>query len=101
MPRPAHQDAAKRILNGGVIAVRDDKMQQKIGLIVTFFLIVGAGIAAHSFGFLGLDDFLYVGKLIAGWTAYTALVAILYKGIEMLMPSILCAPTQDPTPPNA
>jgi hypothetical protein len=76
-------------------------MQQKIGLAVTAFLIVGAGLAAHSFGFLGLDDFLYVGKLIAGWTAYTVVIAIIYKGIELLMPGILCAPNQDPAPPSA
>ena len=74
-------------------------MQQKIGLTVTFFLIVGAALAAHSFGFLGLADFLYVGKLIAGWTAYTCLIAIIYKGLEMLMPGLLCAPIEDPAPP--
>lgn len=74
-------------------------MGQKIGLIVTAILIVLALLAAHSFGFLGVDDFLYVGKLLAGWTAYTCLIAIAYKGLELLMPRILCATTEDPAAP--
>lgn len=74
-------------------------MGQKIGLVATALLIVLAMLAANSFGFLGVDDFIYVGKLIAGWAAYVCLIAILYAGLERLMPSILCAPSQEPAPP--
>jgi hypothetical protein len=70
-------------------------MGRKLGLIVTALLIILAMIAAHSFGFLGIADFIYVGKLLAGWTAYTCAVAIVYSGVEKLMPGILRAPTAE------
>lgn len=74
-------------------------MGQRILLIITGILIVLAGLAAHSFGFLGIDDFFYVAKLIAGWAAYTCVIAIVYKGLELLMPGILCAPSHEDTAP--
>jgi hypothetical protein len=76
----------------------------RIGLVATGVLIVLAMLAAHSFGFLGTDDFLYVGKLLAGWTAYTCVIALLYAGLEKLIPGILCAPPAEeslPPPPAA
>jgi hypothetical protein len=78
-------------------------MGQKIGLAVTAVLIVLAMVAANSFGFLGVDDFLYAGKLLAGWTAYVCVIAIVYAGIERLMPGILCtaAPEDTANPPSA
>jgi hypothetical protein len=76
-------------------SLRSNDMGRKLGVIVTAIIIILAMIAAHAFGFLGIDDFIYVGKLLAGWTAYTCAVAIIYAGVERLMPGILRAPTAE------
>jgi hypothetical protein len=78
-------------------------MGQKFGLIAIAVLVVFALMAANSFGFLGVDDLVYAVKLIAGWTAYVAVIAIVYAGVERLMPGILCtaAPEDTASPPPA
>lgn len=66
---------------------------------VTWFLLillVAGGIAtAYRFGMLTQEQFIYVGKLIVGWTAWTAVLAVIYAGLEKVFPNFLCAPHED------
>ncbi len=75
-------------------------MGRILGLVITAVLIVLAGIAAHSFGFLGVEQFLYIGQLISGWLAWTCLVAILYAGLEKLFPGVLCSASHEDLQPS-
>ena len=75
-------------------------MGRIIGIVVTILLVVLAMLAAHSFGFLGLEQFLYMGQLLAGWLAWTCLVAIIYAGLEKLFPRVLCPPLTDDSKPQ-
>jgi hypothetical protein len=64
----------------------------KIFLIALGVLLAAAGIVVATFGFLQLEQIVYVVKLIAGWTAWTVLVAVVYAGCEKLFPNLLCPP---------
>ena len=64
----------------------------RIFLIALLVLLVAAGIVDATFGFLQLEQIVYVVKLIAGWTAWTVVVAVVYAGCEKLFPNLLCPP---------
>lgn len=73
-----------------------------MGKVTGFLLIVliAGGLAtAYRFGMLTPEQFIYVGKLIVGWTAWTVVVAVIYAGLERLFPNFLCSPHEDHTPP--
>ena len=65
-----------------------------IVLILALALVV-----PWKFGFVTIDQFIYLGQMTGGWLAWTALVAILYAGVEKLFPDLLCPPpVVDPAP---
>lgn len=74
-------------------------MGRNLGLAATALLVLLAGLAAHSFGFLGVEQFIYVGQLIGGWLVWTCLVAVAYAGLERLFPRFLCGPLHEDAPP--
>ena len=70
---------------------------ERIFLIALFVLLAAGGAVAWSFGFLQLEQFVYLVKMIVGWTAWTVFVAVVYAGCERLFPNLLCPPApRDP-----
>jgi len=68
---------------------------EKIFLIALIVLLAAAGVVAAMFGFLQLEHLVYVMKLMAGWTAWTIFVALVYAGCERLFPNVLCPPATE------
>jgi len=71
----------------------------KVTWFLLILLITGGLATAYRFGMLTPEQFLYVGKLIVGWTAWTAAVAVLYGLLEKLFPGFLCSAHEDGPPP--
>ena len=69
-------------------------MQRALLLALVVLLLV-AGVVALALGFIKLEQIVYVVKMIAGWTAWTVFVALVYAGCERLFPDLLCAPASD------
>jgi hypothetical protein len=68
---------------------------ERILLSALVVLLLVAGVVAMAFGFVKLEQIVYVVKMIAGWTAWTAFVAVVYAGCERLFPDLLCAPAAE------
>ena len=75
-------------------------MSKPMTLLLVAF-IVAALVVLWKFGGLGLDQLVYVGNIILGWTLWTAGVAIAYAALEKLFPNVLCAPSDDASAPPA
>jgi hypothetical protein len=69
-------------------------MGKTMWAFLILLLIAGAA-AGYRFGLGTVDQFIYVGKMIVGWTLWTVILAVLYAGLERLFPNFLCAPHQD------
>jgi hypothetical protein len=65
---------------------------EKIFLAALFALLTAGAAMAAAFGFLQLEQLVYLVKMIVGWTAWTCLVALIYAGCERLLPNVLCPP---------
>lgn len=65
---------------------------EKAFLWALIVLLAAAGAWALAFDFIKFEQIAYVGKMIAGWTAWTCFVALVYAGLEKLFPDILCPP---------
>ncbi len=63
-------------------------MAKASGLTLVVLL---AAAAAWYFEFIATEQILYLVTMIAGWTAWTCLVALAYAGLEKLFPNLLCA----------
>jgi hypothetical protein len=68
---------------------------EKAFLTAFFILLAIAAAIAMALGYIQIGQILYVAKLIAGWTAWTCAVALIYAGLEKLFPDVLCAPAED------
>jgi hypothetical protein len=59
-------------------------------------LIALALLIAWKFGRLGAEQMIYLGKMPAGWLAWTVAVATVYRILEKLIPQVLCPlPTEE------
>jgi hypothetical protein len=65
---------------------------EKIFLAALFVLLAAGVTMAAAFGFLQLEQLVYLLKMIVGWTAWTCAVAVIYAGCERLFPNVLCPP---------
>ena len=64
--------------------------------MVLVVLIALALLIAWKFGRLGAEQIIYLGKMVAGWLAWTVAVAAVYRVLETLVPHVLCPlPTED------
>ena len=64
--------------------------------LVALSLLLAAGIAvAAKFGFLQLDQLVYLVKMVVGWTAWTCVVAMIYARCENLFPNVLRPPADE------
>jgi hypothetical protein len=71
----------------------------KVTWVLLILLIAGGLATAYRFGMLTPEQFIYVGKLIVGWTAWTVVIAVLYGLLEKLFPKFLCSAHEDGAPP--
>jgi hypothetical protein len=58
--------------------------------MVLVVLIALALLIAWKFGRLGAEQMIYLGKMTAGWLAWTVAVAAVYRVLEKLFPHVLC-----------
>jgi hypothetical protein len=65
---------------------------EKIFLAALFVLLAAGAAMAAAFGFLQLEQLVYLVKMIVGWTGWTCIVALIYAGCERLFPNVLCPP---------
>ncbi|MFL6797518.1 MAG: hypothetical protein ACJ8F3_08920 [Xanthobacteraceae bacterium] len=56
-----------------------------LGLLV---VVLASAAVAVSLDVLGLEQIVYVLEMIAGWTAWTLVVAVAYAGLERLVPGL-------------
>jgi hypothetical protein len=70
----------------------------KASIWIGILIVAAAAVAgAWKLGYVTPDQMVYITKMVAGWTGWTALVAVAYAGIERLFPGVLCPPrTDDP-----
>ena len=68
----------------------------KASIWIGILIAAAAGVAgAWKLGYVTADQIVYIANMISGWTAWTALVAVAYAGLERLFPGVLCPPRTD------
>ena len=68
----------------------------KASVWIGVLIAAAAGVAvAWNLGYVTTDQIVYIANMICGWTAWTALVAVAYAGLERLFPGVLCPPPAD------
>ena len=67
----------------------------KIMWAFLILLLIAGAAAGYRFGLGTVEQFIYVGKMIVGWTLWTVVLAAIYAGLERLFPNFLCSPHQD------
>lgn len=75
---------------------QDYKTLTSTASMAGIILILGVTLAfAAGRGYSTIEQIAYFIKMIVGWTAWTGFVAIVYAGLEKLLPGLLCTPPSD------